>query len=617
MKTFFSIILSISLLSVFSQSNEKYEVKIDLLSIENDQIPVVIYLPNSSGLFTEYHIPKIVPGTYSISDFGRFITDFKAKDIDGNELEVTRIDTNRWKITNEGKLHEISYKINDSRDACDGYNELSENIVFEPGGTDFQANELFIINTFGVIGYLQDLKFKPYEVTINHSEEMYGSSALKKTMKNASQDLFTAEDYNFLADGPIMYCVPDTVTKQIANAEVLVSVYSPNKQLSASEVMENLDDLMDAQAKYLGGKLPVDRYAFLINLFDDNTFSQAYGALEHSYSSLYNFPEGAASQVSQVLRDMASHEFFHIVTPLNIHSKEIGEFDYINPQMSRHLWLYEGITEYSSMHVQVKYDLYSPEIFLKEISNKMAEADSYASDVSFTEMSENILLPEYEDLYGDVYEKGALIGMCLDLYLLKYSNGEKDLPWLMRELSNKYGKNQSFDDEELFKVITNMTYPEVGQFLTTYVEGNDPLPFEEVLGWVGIDYNEPVEKKEFFLGIAFTTNSENQFLVANLMSEFPFAYDLGLQPGDVVTNINGTKVSFENSREAIQKLKSETKDGEKVYFVVNRMIKGKLKKKKLKAKLWKVDVMTEYEVLFQQNPTENQLALRQKWISIN
>jgi predicted metalloprotease with PDZ domain len=46
------------------------------------------------------------------------------------------------------------------------------------------------------------------------------------------------------------------------------------------------------------------------------------------------------------MMDVVSHEFFHIVTPLSIHSKEIQDFDYNDPKMSEHLWMYEGVTEY-------------------------------------------------------------------------------------------------------------------------------------------------------------------------------------------------------------------------------------------------------------------------------
>jgi hypothetical protein len=41
------------------------------------------------------------------------------------------------------------------------------------------------------------------------------------------------------------------------------------------------------------------------------------------------------------LNHTISHEFFHILTPLNVHSKEIHDFDFNNPKMSALLWMYE------------------------------------------------------------------------------------------------------------------------------------------------------------------------------------------------------------------------------------------------------------------------------------
>jgi predicted metalloprotease with PDZ domain len=87
----------------------------------------------------------------------------------------------------------------------------------------------------------------------------------------------------------------------------------------------------------LGGELPIDKYAFLFYFTDKPSLSGASGALEHSYSSFYFLPEADTSAIAQEVRDVAAHEFFHIVTPLSIHSKEIGEFDFNNPKMSKHL----------------------------------------------------------------------------------------------------------------------------------------------------------------------------------------------------------------------------------------------------------------------------------------
>ncbi|MEM9897006.1 MAG: peptidase M61, partial [Bacteroidota bacterium] len=348
-------ILCIGLFSVIlisSWAQDEIKVYIDLRNVSDDKVAVEFRISGITETEIEYHMPKIVPGTYSISDFGRFVSGFSAVDKLGKPLPVERLSTNRWKISNSKSLSKISYWIDDSFDKFPGY---GKNKLFEPGGVSIDdENQLFIMNTFGFIGYLQGCKFSPIELTIDHPASIYGATSLERVSSTSSRDVFTALNYNFLADAPIMYCEPDTITKKIAGAEILISLFSPNKVLSSEQVMDNIYDLMEAQALYLGGELPVDRYTYLIYLFDKPTLSGAYGALEHSYSSLYTLPEQNAANIGQIVRDVAAHEFLHIVTPLNIHSEEIHNFDYINPQLSEHLWLYEGVTEYSAQLVQVK-----------------------------------------------------------------------------------------------------------------------------------------------------------------------------------------------------------------------------------------------------------------------
>ncbi|MEQ9306699.1 MAG: peptidase M61, partial [Marinoscillum sp.] len=98
-----------TLLTSSAQSN--YKVQIDLTATADDKVPVTVFTPPSDSAFLEYHMAKIVPGTYSISDFGRFVSDFQAFDSAGNSLQVDSISVNKWKISNGGKLRKITYKI--------------------------------------------------------------------------------------------------------------------------------------------------------------------------------------------------------------------------------------------------------------------------------------------------------------------------------------------------------------------------------------------------------------------------------------------------------------------------------------------------------------------------
>ena len=157
--------------------------------------------------------------------------------------------------------------------------------------------------------------------------------------------------------------------------------------------------------------------------------------------------------------DIVSHEFFHIVTPLTIHSKEIQYFDFNDPKMSMHLWMYEGTTEYFANLFQIQQGLISEEEFYKRLMDKVGNANSYDDDMSFTVMSKNILEEPYKDNYANVYEKGALINMALDIRLRELSGGEKGILWLMKELSKKYGESIPFEDDSLINEMVNRTYP--------------------------------------------------------------------------------------------------------------------------------------------------------------
>ncbi|MEM9327575.1 MAG: peptidase M61 [Bacteroidota bacterium] len=599
--------------SAVAQGNG-YKVAFDLTSVKDDQLPVMIQTPEITEDQVEFHMAKIVPGTYSISDFGRFVTDFVALTAEGDTLISRKIDTNRWVIDGADQLSTLRYHVHDTFDRFDGY---GSNYIFEPGGTNLEPeNQVFVLNTFGLIGYLQGYKFRPYQLSIKHSKEISGATALQAVSISDSLDTYEAQDFNFLADGPLMYCPPDIATKQLANAEVVVSVYSPNGMLTATEVMEKISDLMEAQRLYLGGELPVDRYAYLIYLLDSNTLSGKMGALEHSYSSVYTLPEANADQIGQTVRDVAAHEFFHIVTPLNIHSEQIGNFDYINPKMSKHLWLYEGCTEYAAMHVQVKYGLYDRERFLQEIKQKIQVRSKFPTDVPFTTMSQEILGPKYEPMYTNVYYKGALIGMSMDLLLLKLSDGSYDLQALLRDLAAQYGPQRSFSDDELFSDIEKLTYPEVRAFLDEYVAGKKPLPLEEVLSWAGVIYKEEEEVEDFTLGqIGLAMGDDNDIVISNVSQMNAFGQAMGYMKGDILLEFQGQKVDITTINGILDTYKDGLEEGDKIKIKVQRRVKGKEKRRTLKAKAITIKKKLTDVIRFTPDPTEAQMAVREAWLS--
>lgn len=609
MKKILSSLTLLLCLSAFSQ-NDAYHFYIDLNKINNDLLQVSLKTPTINKDKIIYNIPKIVPGTYEIYDFGQYTMDFEAFDKEGKSLSVNQLDENRWEISNAQTLDKVSYWVEDTWDA-----EVKQ-FVFEPGGTNIEENENIVLNNHGFFGYFDGMKNKKYELNITRPADFYGSTGLTTGITNGNTDQFTTENYMDLVDAPIMYNKPDTVFIKVGGADILISVYSKNKAATAKELSQDIRAILEAQKEYLGGKLPIKKYAFIIYLYEGQSGSGGSGALEHSYSSFYYLPEMSAEQLSGFVVDVSAHEFFHIVTPLNIHSEEIGNFDYINPKMSKHLWMYEGVTEYFAGHVQVYEGMIAKAAYLDVIQEKLRGANQFKDDLPFTEMSLGCL-DQHQSQYGNVYQKGALIGLCLDILLREQSNGEKGMKDMMATLSKEYGKYKSFQDQELFDKIAQLSSPTIRDFFTNYVEGGKKLPFKELFEKVGITFEQDVKVKEISLGgIALGFNPESSRLYIDNINEMnSFGKALGYKRGDEIVSINGTELTMSNIQSEIDNFKKNTIDGEKVRIVVARKSKGKYKNKTLKAKARSIEKEQKFFLAFNKNASDKQLRLQKAWLN--
>jgi predicted metalloprotease with PDZ domain len=592
-----------------------YHYYVDLTSVKNDKLSIKLTPPDISDNETVFMFPSMVPGTYDVYDFGRFVSNFKVEGKDGQIIKVEVLDKNSYKLSPANAIKEITYDVEDSWDT-----DIKEKVVFEPGGSNIEEGKNFSLNTHCFFGYFKNKIEANFILEVTKPKGFYASTSLTDLKSGETKDVLSVFNYHTLVDSPIMYTQPDTTFIQIGKSQVLISVYSPNKVLTSNFIARNLKELLFAQAEYLGGELPIDKYAFLFYFTDKPSLSGASGALEHSYSSFYYLPEADTLAIAQEVRDVSAHEFFHIVTPLSIHSKEIGDFDFNNPQMSKHLWLYEGLTEYAAHHMQVKTGLIEFDAFFELMVGKMQNArDNYNDTVPFTVMSK-YALDKYKKEYGNVYEKGALIGMCLDVMLRYYSNGNYGTQELMKDLSKKYGKTKSFNDDDLFNDIEKLTYKEVRYFLDNHVAGSKPLPYKEVFAMVGLNYTDKrIEEKITLGGISVGYNpTTNHLVVVNTNKLDAFGKKLKFQEADEILTFNNRKLTLDNIKEVLGGYMENSKTGDKLVIeVLRKDKKGNEVVKTLKAKVKPVKV-TETDIIeINDSATEQQVMARKAWLGIN
>ncbi|MDX8554805.1 peptidase M61 [Tenacibaculum sp. 1B UA] len=537
---------------------------LDLTKVDNDKVPVTV----NPGRFTiekvTYRLPRVVQGTYSVSDFGKYVDSFKALDYEGNELEATKVDTNTWEITNAEKLDKVTYLVNDTFDM-----EVSGGIggetPFSPAGTNIEPTN-YVLNLHGFVGYFDSLKNSQYKLDVVSPTKFKRTSALQEVGTKTSEDGSTltssyfAPRYFDITDNPMFYGNLDVEEFKVGDIKIVLSVYSPNKKHSAEKIKAVMEKMMQAQKAYLGSINSTARYDIYLYLSDGTEKApKGFGALEHHTSTVVVLPEAIPDEaLAKSMIDVVSHEFFHIVTPLSVHSEDVHYFDYNQPTFSKHLWMYEGITEYFATLFQVNQGLVTEDEFYSKIMGKIKTASSMNDAMSFTKMSENVLDEPYASQYYNVYQKGALIGMCIDILMREESNGNRGVLSLMKELSLKYGKNKPFEDDKLIEEITEMTYPSIGTFLNTHVVGGTPINYNEFFAKAGLVLDESKVKTNYIQNngamIVRADKATKTIRFTEAVKDNSFWAENGAQSNDAIKEVDGAAITKENANQIFTKM---------------------------------------------------------------
>ncbi len=568
-----------------SSIKEEIQVNINLNEIKNDKVLVTVLTPKIKTDEVTYHIPKTVPGTYSEDNYGKYIDDIKAFDKKGNALTVKKTDVNSWSIANAKTLDKITYLVNDTYDTEKGEG-FGSGDIFSPSGSNIDAGKNIMLNTHCFVGYFSDYLAIPYKVSISHPATLWGATSMTDQDASTTNDLFITPRYAELVENPIMYAKPNYTTFTVDGMEIQIAVYSPTGKITAESITPDMKTMMTAQKRFLGSINSTKKYSVLLYLSTMTNDAQGFGALEHPTATTVVFPEILPKdELIKEMKDVVSHEFFHIVTPLTVHSQEIQNFDFNTPKMSEHLWMYEGVTEYFANLFQINQGLIDENEFYTRMAAKIENAKKYDDTMPMTTMSKNVFVEPYKAQYLNVYEKGALIGMCLDIIIRENSNGKRGILDLMQKLSSEYGVSKAFNDEELFAKITQLTYPEVGEFLKKYISGTTPIPYNTYLARVGVTKATKKSPTNVFLKgqtpyITVNQSTKEIIVIPNIELN-DFYTNLGLKGHDVLVAINDKNYNLDNIYDMISE-SEKWKENETISLKIKRdrkeqVIKGTVK----------------------------------------
>lgn len=534
-----------------------------------------------------FQFASTAPGTYQLMDIGRYVRSFKAFDEAGNELTAKQISTNQWEIDQPAKVKKINYTIAETWNT-----PVDKNMVYAMCGTSLE-NDNVVINGQAVFGYFHGKQKDSIYIKLDYPNEWMAGTALKKN----STGFYAAKDYDEVVDSPIMLGVLTKSTQLIENTTIDVYSYSKTGKITSEGLLTMLEDILNATSQFTNG-LPVDHYTFLFH-FEKMTI----GAWEHNYSSFYVFGEAdITEQYAQQIKSIAAHEFYHVVTPLNIHSELVNNFNYEKPTMSQHLWLYEGTTEWAANILQLRDYIMTLDEFLREMKQKLSMNDYFDQTISLVDLS--LTSTEKQDQYPNIYQKGAIVATLLDIRLLELSKGTKGYREIINQLYKDYGANKPFNEKDFFNEFVKRTYPEIEDFINRYIKGTEKLPVEEYFAKLGIEYKENlgVDSSKIALGFGLGVKDGKIAVTSVTVPE-----ENGVKADDFILKVNGEDVNLQNAQSKFSYL-SKLKVGDTVALTVDR----KSETKEIKIAMQPRKIRHQFRVL--ENATEQQLALRSAWL---
>ena len=146
------------------------------------------------------------------------------------------------------------------------------------------------------------------------------------------------------------------------------------------------------------------------------------------------------------------------------------------------------------------------------------------------------------------YDKGAILGLFLDLQIRKRTSGAKSLDDVMRYLYTEfYKKDRNYTPQDFQKACELMAGSSLEEFFAKYVRGKDELDYNSALEAAGLrletttsgEAGKPLES--VFFG-ADTAQEGERLVVKRVYAGSP-AYEQGLNTGDEIVALNNLRVT--------------------------------------------------------------------------
>lgn len=500
------------------------------------------------------YLPSWIPGSYMIRDFAKNITSLRAKDDNGQPLTIKQIDKQRWSIENNNRDVTVDYTVY-GNDLSVRSAYIDEDFCFFNGTSVFLA--------------VQGQEDNPIFVTLKgHSEKPEWTLASSMRVVDKNNHRYAADNYQDLIEHPVL--MGDLVSQTFETDGIAFEmVFSGlgKYPIDIDRVCRDVKVLCQHHIALFGSAPDISHYPFLTMVTENG-----YGGLEHTSSTALMCSKEMLPTLAmnddinadyQNFLSLCSHEFFHTWHIKRIKPRQFQTLDLSQEVYTEQLWLFEGVTSYYDDLSLNSAELVDAEQYLAVLAKGLTRLiRNFGSErQTVTESSFNAWTKFYKQDENAVnaivnyYNKGAIIALCIDLYLRQNSQGVYCLKDIMQYLWQDYlNGNTGTLIDSVQSAAKNACSIDLSPLLSQALYSTDTLPYQALLATVGVECQSyaAADMKDLggkatttaavnYLGAVYSANSIG-VTIDRVMYDSP-AEKAGLKAKDILISINCEQVN--------------------------------------------------------------------------
>jgi predicted metalloprotease with PDZ domain len=509
-------------------TNLRYEVSFDSSLARQRTIKVSTTFDVSGPGPVLLSWPEWTPGSYELSWYARWVSDFEATAND-KPLAWDKLDYDTWRVRPEG-ARTVTVRFNYLADSLDNAMAWSR--------PDF--------------GFFNGTNLLPYP---EGREPDFGATVSVKTQPNwlvatgmtGSQTgrTYRESNYHDLVDKPFFVGRFDYDSMQVAGVWTRLATY-PSGAVAGparAQLWEQIGKMIPAEAAVFG-ETPWPNYTIMM------IFDRGFGggsALEHqnSHLGIYN-PQFIGNPI---LASITAHEIFHAWNVKRLRPSEMVPYRYDRMEPTPWLWVSEGITDYYADLTLVRSGIINADQFLGVTGGKIGTVamspPTALGDASLTTWIHPTDGTQY--LY---YQKGSLAGLMLDIMIRDASDNRRSLDDVMRELyRTTYKQGRGFTGVDWWRAVSRAAGGRsFADFNVKYVAGREPYPWDQILplaGWRTV--TDTIREPR--LGVASAQDSSGA-IVVSAVQPGSAAEEAGVKAGDRLLSLGDVSVTSPSFGEA-------------------------------------------------------------------